>query len=107
VSSAVATKAWIIRKGNGQLQVYPSPVVLKIDETFKIRNLTDSDATAVFPDGTVVGPNGEPRVSIRAGKCDPDLKVVAKEPKYFEYDVTLGRGLYAEGGSKPGGIIDP
>jgi hypothetical protein len=37
----------------------------------------------------------------------PDLRVVAESPIFFEYDVTLDGGGYAEGGSKPGGIVDP
>ena len=106
MGNEVPTKVWIVRKGNGQVRVHPSPVQLSRGETFRIRNLTDVNTTAIFPAGTVVGPAGG-QVPTGRMSFSPDLRVVAASPLYFEYDVTLDGGGYAEGGSKPGGIIDP
>jgi hypothetical protein len=104
VRNGTPTKAWIFRKGNGQLRVHPSPVILNSGETFTMGNLSGALASVTFPENTVVGPDG---VQVRiADKYSPDLRVVAKEPIYFEYDVVAG-GQYADGGSKPGGIVDP
>jgi hypothetical protein len=98
------TKIWILRKGNGQLRVHPSPVLLSSGETFVIRNLCGADAVASFPSNIVAG--GE-KVGIPAGGCSPGLGVPPQRTStYFEYDVTVGNE-YAEGGSKPGGIVDP
>jgi hypothetical protein len=96
----VPTKIWIFRKGNGQLRVHPSPVLLGRDQAFRIRNLTDEDAVVTFPGREV---DKDARIAPRS-LSDP---LVAVAPStYFEYDVLVG-GHYADGGSKPGGIIDP
>lgn len=106
MANDVPTKVWIVRKGNGQVRVHPSPVQLHRGETFRIHNLTDVNTTAVFPSGTVVGPAGG-QVPTGRMSVSPDLQVVAERPLFFEYDVLLEGGGYAEGGSKPGGIVDP
>jgi hypothetical protein len=71
-------------------------------EPFRIRNLATAEAMALFPPGTVE----DARVTIASGGTSPDLRVVAERCRYFEYDVTIGND-YADGGSKPGGIVDP
>jgi hypothetical protein len=102
--TATPTKIWILRKGNGQLRAHPSPVVLSSGGTFTIRNLTSADATASFPSSIVA--QGA-KVSVPAGSTSGNLQVLPQRtPTYFEYDVTIG-SEYAEGGSKPGGIVDP
>jgi len=107
VGNDAPTKVWIVRKGNGQVRVHPSPVQLRRGETFRINNLTDVNTTAIFPRGTVVGPAGVMEVITTRMSLSPDLQVVADRPLFFEYDVLLDGGGYAEGGSKPGGIVDP
>lgn len=104
MNAGAATKIWIFRKGNGQVRAHPSPVVLRAGEIFSIRNVTAAPAVATFSPGTI---EKEPRVSIPAGGTSPDLKVMAPAGVYFEYDVVLASGEYAEGGSRPGGIVDP
>ena len=106
MTNGAPTKVWIFRKGNGQLRVHPSPVVLKTGETFRIRNVTAATVTATFPAGTVETAEKEP-IRIPQGETSPDLRVAARPGIYFEYDVVLASGEYAEGGSKPGGIVDP
>ena len=103
MTSIAPVKIWIFRKGNGQLRVHPSPVVLSRGEVFRIKNLATADATASFPADIV---EDAARVGIAAGGASQDLRVVAARSVYFEYDVTVG-GDYADGGSKPGGIVDP
>lgn len=106
MNSGAPTKVWIFRKGNGQVKAHPSPVVLRAGEAFRIRNVTAAAATATFAAGTIDAK--EPtRVPIPPGDTSPDLKVIAPAGVYFEYDVVLASGEYAEGGSKPGGIVDP
>ena len=71
-------------------------------EEFGIRNLTDEDVTVVFPGGPI---DLKLRTIPRGGTAP--AKVLVASPRFFEYDVTLLRsGNYAEGGSKPGVIID-
>jgi hypothetical protein len=96
-------RIWIIRRGNGRREVTPSPVRLDLGERFSIRNLAREDATITFPEGAidltapVVRPGGTVEGTVRA-----------TPPVFFEYDVTFGRSNeYAEGGSKPGIIVDP
>lgn len=102
--TATPTKIWILRKGNGQLRAHPSPVVLSSDEIFAIRNLTSAAATVSFPSSIVAKGAG---VTMSPGGISGDLRVVRQDkPTYFEYEVTVG-SEYAEGGSKPGGIVDP
>ena len=101
MSGMPVTRIWIIRRGNGKLQVAPSPAHLAPE--FTIRNLADADAEVVF-DPKYVSP---PRATIGPGAVQA-FGVIAAGPAFFEYDVTLPRsGQYAEGGSKPGGIVDP
>jgi hypothetical protein len=99
------TKIWIVRKGNGMVKVHPSPVVLRTGETFTIRNVTAAAATATFPAGTI--DERPAKVEIPQGDTSADLRVIARAGSYFEYDLMLATGEYAEGGSKPGGIVDP
>ena len=100
------TKIWIFRKGNGQLRVHPSPVVIGKDVTITLYNLTNDAATAVFPDKTVVGADDKPEVVIARQGYVEGLRVLAPSKSYFEYEVKAG-GSYADGGSKPGGWVDP
>jgi hypothetical protein len=98
--TVVPTKIWIFRKGNGQLRVHPSPVLLEGGTAFRIRNLTNEEAVVTFPGREI---DKDARIAPK-GLSDP---LVAVAPStYFEYDVLVG-GHYADGGSKPGGIIDP
>jgi hypothetical protein len=104
MGNATPVRICIFRKGSGQLRVHPSPVLLTSGESFRIRNLAAAEATARFPPEIVE--EGE-RVSIPSGETSRDLRVrPQRTPTYFEYDVTIGND-YAEGGSKPGGIVDP
>jgi len=100
-SASAATKVWIFRKGSGQLKVHPSPVLLSRGEAFTIKNLANGAATVKFPPESV---DGGP-VEITAGGTSRELRA-SQKPGYFEYDVAIGNE-YADGGSKPGGIIDP
>lgn len=102
MSDAAARRIWIFRKRNGQVRVHPSPAQLFSNQDVTIRNLTDQEAIVVFA-GKELGPD---RMSIPPREARP-FKVTARGPLYFEYDVTLANGEYAEGGSKPGGIVDP
>ena len=95
-------RIWIVRRGNGRAQVTPSPVHLSPDESFSIRNLAREEATIAFPPGTV--DLRQPTIPV-GGTVEG--RVLARPPAFFEYDVTLTRsGDYAEGGSKPGVIVD-
>jgi len=108
--ASVPTLIWIIRKNNGQLRVHPSPVVIDKTKQFKIQNLTPDDAQIDFPPNTVQDPgnNNSTCVVVAANRSSGALAVHGScaSQFYFEYAVTAG-GHYAEGGSKPGGIIDP
>ena len=108
-AAATRTKVWVFRKKNGQWRVHPSPVHLQAGETFTIRNLTDTQAEVSFAPRTIQLANpGDPKGrTIPARDTSADLVVVAAGPTYFEYDVTLPSDEYAEGGSRPGAIIDP
>ena len=102
MSSAQPTRIWIVRKGNGKVAVHPSPANLSHGGSFTIRNLTGHVATVNFGDKGI--DPSEARIAVG----QPALfTVAAAAPPYFEYDVTLDNGDYAEGGSKPGGIVDP
>jgi hypothetical protein len=101
--NSVPTKIWIVRRGNGKAEIHPSPVVLRPDETFGIRNLTNDDADVKFPSGTI---DPESSKSVPE-KPSVTYRVATKGYRFFEYDVTLPKvGQQAEGGSKPGVIID-
>jgi len=101
--NSVPTKIWIVRRGNGKAEVHPSPVVLRPDETFGIRNLTQDDADVTFPSGTI-----DPQKTCVLAQQSLPYHVVPKAGyQFFEYDVTLPKvRQQAEGGSKPGVIID-
>lgn len=103
MSNAHPTRIWIVRKGNGKVEVHPSPAHLSHGGSFTIRNLTRNVATVNFP-GKEIDPD---TARIAAGQPSAPFTVGAAAPPYFEYDVTLDNGDYAEGGSKPGGIVDP
>ena len=95
-------RIWIVRRGNGRAQVTPSPVHVAPGESFSIRNLTLEEARIAFPPDTI----DLKAHAIAPGGAAP-AKVLAGAPRFFEYDVILTRsGDYAEGGSKPGVIID-
>lgn len=95
-------RVWIVRRGNGRAQVTPSPVQLPSGAAFSIRNLTDEDAQVAFA-GHTVDP-GSVTIPARATVA---ATIVAPGPLFFEYDVRLTRsGNYAEGGSRPGVIVD-
>lgn len=103
-----SVKAFIFRKGNGQLRVHPSPVVLEKGDDLVLVNLTRRPGMATF-DTTVEGCAGDKKqVPLDEDPTKPaTVKIAANPPnRYFEYDVVVD-GYYAEGGSKPGGIVDP
>ena len=118
--SDVPTKIWVLRRGNGKAEVNPSPAVLRYEERFGIRNLTERTVEVVFPPGTIIS---VPSKGIRARRIKgirarriktipageiAVYRVVARGHQFFEYRVTLPAvQQYAEGGSKPGVIIDP
>jgi len=96
---------WIFRKWSGQAVVYPSPAIMKEGSEVHIVNKTDEKATVVFPKGFMK----PAELTISPGRSRP---ATAKQASpYFEYDVTFSRRgvvpvFYAEGGSKPGVIIE-
>lgn len=98
-------KVWIFRKQNGQLRVDPSPVILAQSERFRIANVAEAEASVQIDQSIVKGPARIPNGGTEGCK-ELVFEVVAKGPRYFEYEVTVD-GDYADGGSKPGGIIDP
>jgi hypothetical protein len=99
----VPTKIWIVRRGNGKAEVHPSPVVLRPGEGFGIRNLTQDDADVVFPPRTI----GPEKTCIPARQGSSYRVAPDEGYRFFEYDVTLPKvNQQAEGGSKPGVIID-
>jgi hypothetical protein len=116
----------IYQKGNGLVQVDPSPAILRSGQTVAIVNTTDEEAVIGFdpayisPSQPVVAEKREmlasrARATFVAGDLADipphgarDFTVVTKRPSYFEYEVLLlGSGRCAEGSSKPGGIVDP
>jgi hypothetical protein len=100
-ASNVPIRIRIIRKGNGLVQVLPYPAILASGETFRIVNASGEDARIVFTSKLI-----EPvKSTIRAGRF-ASYKAGAG-PAYVEFDVVLGGGHCAEGGSRPGAIIDP
>jgi len=104
VNNTASTRIWILRRGNGKVQVHPSPVNLRSGEEFTIRNLTETEVEVAFGTSSIHS-DGAP---IPARETSGIFTVVASAPRYFEYDVTLpALNQYAEGGSKPGVIIDP
>lgn len=116
----------IYQKGNGLVQVDPSPAILHSGQTVAIVNTTDEEAVVGFdpayikPSQPVADEKHEMLVSrtkttiVATDLADipphgaKDFTVAAKRPSYFEYEVMLlGSGRCAEGSSKPGGIVDP
>jgi hypothetical protein len=91
----------IIRKGNGLVQVLPYPAILSSGETFLIANASNEDAVIEF-DSNLIQPK---TCTIGGGQAKPFT--AGKGPAYVEFDVELGGRDYAEGGSRPGAIIDP
>lgn len=99
----------IIRAGNGQVRAVPSPAQLTRMQEFFMKNWTECPATADFT-GVPVDPTTQ--------RIDPDGEarfVVEENAPYgfYEYSVSLtctGKTgtvvQYAEGGSRPGLIID-
>lgn len=115
MSDVPTTKIWIVRRGNGKAQVHPSPAVLKPGGSFGIHNLTREEVFVAFPPDTIE-PDGEMPVASKGpgpfNSIPPGgiavYHVVARTAQFFEYKVTLPAvDQYAEGGSKPGVIIDP
>lgn len=98
----------VVRKGNGGASVVPSPIVLRSGEVFVIRNMVvacpasvDFAGVPVDPQKDTIAPSGQRQFTVRSGA----------DPGYYEYDVVLscerdGTILRAEGGSRPGAIID-
>jgi hypothetical protein len=99
--NAPQVKIRIIRKGNGLVQVLPYPAILSSGETFLITNASGEDAVIEF-NSNLIKPK---RCTIRGGQAKPFT--AGKGPAYVEFDVELGGRHYAEGGSRPGAIIDP
>jgi hypothetical protein len=116
VNATPVTRIWIVRRGNGKLEVTPSPAHLpSASAGFSILNMTELAAHVVF-DARYVAP---PESDIASGATG-NYTVVGRGPVFFEYQVTFPGGQYggesdkrpgaipyAEGGSQPGGIIDP
>lgn len=92
---------WIFRKGNGLVAVHPSPAVLKGNQEFRIVNTTGENAEVSFL-SDLITPKQQ---TIRPQS--PATFAAGPGPNYVEYDVRLASGHLAEGGSKPGAIIDP
>jgi hypothetical protein len=99
----------IIRAGNGQVRAVPSPAQLARKQEFVVKNWTDCPASADFtgvpvdPTTSPIEPDGEARFVVKDGAAYG----------YYEYSVSLtctgkiGTVVqYAEGGSRPGLIID-
>jgi hypothetical protein len=91
----------IIRKGNGLVQVLPYPAILASGETFRIVNASGEDAQIIFSSELI-----QPVKSNISARRFETYKAGAG-PAYVEFDVVLGSGHCAEGGSRPGAIIDP
>ena len=107
-NAGVDVKAWIFRKGNGQVRVHPSPVVLKPNGTLTFVNLTRETASVIVRNDGIAPPEGNrDGVPVAPGKPSAPFGVVGTALAYFEYEVILASGDYAEGGSRPGAIIDP
>lgn len=95
---------WIFRKWNGQAVVYPSPAILKAGSPVQIVNKTGEEANVAFP----VGFMSPKDLCIPPG--DAGTTTPTKTSDYFEYDVSFtrppGPPSYAEGGSRPGVIVE-
>lgn len=97
---------WIVRKGSGRAQVYPSPCVVQSDRDVTVKNWTDCPAEVHLPRFPAhvravftIAPGGEESFSLAGAPGG-----------YHEYGISLTceRGAqYVEGGSKPSIIIDP
>lgn len=110
MSNGSPTTIRIIRAGSGEVRAVPSPAVLVRGQEFLIKNWTDCPASVDFTDVPVdptkspIDPNGEGRFVVKENA----------PYRYYEYSVSLtcadraGKEVlqYAEGGSRPGLIID-
>jgi hypothetical protein len=107
VANGEPDRIWIFRKNNGQLRVQPSPVVVSKQRKLLICSVLEEREVAIakFPEKTIVDLKGQPEFSI-AGKSCVEVQVLADPKEYFEYEVWVGKN-YADGGSKPGGWVDP
>ena len=94
-------KVRIIRKGNGLVQVLPYPVVLASGEKFRIVNYSGEKADITFFSHLIT-----PEKSSLNARTSGDYQA-GNGPAYVEFEVTLTNGHCAEGGSRPGAIIDP
>jgi hypothetical protein len=101
VSVTPPVKIRIIRKGNGQVIVYPPLTVIGAGDPFTMINTTGEPATVAF-DSDVVRPQRH-TITPKA----PHTFTAGAGPDYVEYDVQLASGFRAEGNSRPGAIIDP
>jgi hypothetical protein len=107
----VTHEAWIVRRGSGKAQVHPSPLRARPGDRILLKNWT-RDAAIVGPlTQLYVAPEKSAvRTAATPVTIDPGAQAtfpVGSDAGFFEYDVTFGHGLYAEGGSKPGVIVDP
>jgi plastocyanin len=106
VENPKTVKVWIFQKRNGQLRVDPSPVVVRQGDTISWINISGvAGARAEFEEGVIKEGTGVdiPDDCRKAGAAT----VIGKAGTYFEYELPFENGQYAEGNSKPGGIIDP
>ena len=124
--NANPSRIWIVRRGNGKAEVSPSPVVLRPGERFAVFNATEAPATVTFPPGRVdppsapVAPGTATDFTLSSDTVAARLRHAEAEkasgkgsravtvfgPWFFEYEVELDSGHYAEGGSRPGVIVD-
>jgi hypothetical protein len=119
------TRVRIFRKGNGLVQVDPSPAVLRPNQDFTIVNTTD-EPVALGYDPDLIKPKAvsgseileKHAAAIRATLVVKALAAIPEYgtrefttgggPRYTEFEIMLlPSGHRAEGGSKPGAIIDP
>jgi hypothetical protein len=103
---------WILRRGSGRRQVHPSPLRVRQGDTIRVKNWTPRAARVSFKPALyplqqkLRTPVSPVKATIPTGRSR-DFTVVVPLG-FFEYEVTFGSELlYAEGGSKPGVIVDP
>ena len=114
-------RIWIYRNGNGALRVYPSPIWLRPKDRFEIRDLTGQLREITWPGAAIVWcqkeepdprskSSDEKRTDPPIGWYDEKNLVAQVDEKtvsgYYEYQVFLTSGQYAEGTSRPGVIVD-
>jgi hypothetical protein len=103
-------RIWIVRKGNGKAQVYPSPALATTGQDVELKNWTEATAEVRIDDRLAprLGVHGL-TVSIGAGGS-MTFHVADGRADYYEYTIDLlcERGeQYVEGSSRPAIIIDP